>query len=376
MKIKKVTLGLSIAALSSYLIAAIIFFSSNFSYVEAKEFKINQEKNVEITGVENVNISSISTDIKIKTDDIDKIEVLFAGTLNTNTDDAKPKLIVEKKGDTVNIFIKRQKKTHFGFFNYSVTSDLKLTVVLPTTISGIVKIKSISGDIKFKDLKYNKIILKTVSGDMKFENLMSKDVTISSTSGDVSGEIIKGDNVEANSTSGDFNFTEIICKDFEFSTTSGNLEAKNIVTNDISISTVSGDISVNEVNAEKFSGSSVTGDLNFRKLFCKNIDGSAVSADISLGKCKGDISFSSVSGDITGEVLSFSKTIKLSTTSGDISLNLPEDVRFSFKAYSRGDIEYNTGGKSINSERKLILPCDDCSKHVSLSSTSGEIIIK
>lgn len=375
MKIKKLTLSLSVAALGSYLIAGVIFFTSNFTYVQAKTFNVDQQKEASLSGIKLIDLSTISADIKIKNDDSDKIQLHYTGEIKTNSNMEEPKLIVEKDGSTLTIKIERKKKTKFGFFNGNYTSNLKLLVNLPNNYKGDFNLNSVSGDIKFQELNLEKFKLRTVSGDMVFAKVSANKIKINSTSGDVSCEYLKADDISIGTTSGDIELIEGDCKTFVFHTTSGNLEMEKLTSETAKVSSTSGDIEIKHGETNSFSGNSVSGDLKLQNVSSKGVSARTTSGDISFGNCSGDVNCSSVSGDVYGDISSFNKEVGISTTSGDISLKV-KDGKFSFEARTRGEIIYKVGGKSISSDKKLILNCEDCDKEISLHSVSGDITVK
>ncbi len=377
MNLKKITYGLSLTAFISYSLAALIFFSGNVFKAEAKTFEINQVKKVSAEGLQSLKVITTSADIKLKVDDVEKVSVKFTGSVKTNGDFKEPELLVEKKGDELTIKIKRYKKKRFIFINYNYSSNLKLVVVFPKTINKKLLVSSVSGDVEFNKVKFNKVSIDTTSGDILFDSILAKKILLDTVSGDIKGELISGGNFSIESTSGDVLIEtvkglEIIC-----STVSGCYSFDNVeVTGLVKIDSTSGDYKFGKVVSKNLRGNSISGEIEFNGLKTKVAEIDLVSGDVALGNFSGDLNVSTTSGDVNGTVSGFEKKINISTTSGDISLKMDTTDKFSFNAKSRGGIEYSYNGQSISSEHKLNLNCDMCTKTVSLKSVSGEISLK
>ena len=164
----------------------------------------------------------------------------------------------------------------------------------------------------------------------------------------------------------------------------------------LKIETVSSDTSVSNLKVDKFSFGAVSGDFKGESLFASDLKINSISGDISLRDYTGNINVDVVSGDIalvdgsqndnievvkvSGDVYieqEDSSNMNISSTSGDIEINLSEDAQFYLKAKAiSGHIENRFPIKIISSGRRElegIVGSDE--KEIIVSTTSGDIDI-
>lgn len=133
--------------------------------------------------------------------------------------------------------------------------------------------------IRFKKRKFfssrkNGLILVEIPKDRKLGN-----VKVSTTSGDILIPLIKTQDFQLNTVSGDCEFDTIEANTMVCSVVSGDIEGKNMKADEIRLDTISGDIEVEYVT-------------------CRNLKVDAVSGDVKIDEAEGNISSTSVSGDV------------------------------------------------------------------------------
>lgn len=142
--------------------------------------------------------------------------------------------------------------------------------------------ESTSADVTVTGLTAQKARLHTVSGEVNASQCSFKDLRLESTSGNFQTEDVTVEKAEASSTSGEINLFGKYA------------EARANVT--------SGDVRINAQGLEVFSGGSVSGELNVKSdTFPQQFDMSTTSGDVSLTIPDGEgftVTFSSVSGKL------------------------------------------------------------------------------
>ncbi|MDI6452772.1 DUF4097 family beta strand repeat-containing protein [Peloplasma aerotolerans] len=227
---------------------------------------------------------SISVFVKLVSEDVvyqpssnEKINVLYKGT--KNLDD------YEIKYENSELIIEAPKQVGF-FFMRTSSSDASLIVEVPKTLDFIqLRHKSVSSDVKVKDLNV-------------------KSFELSSTSGDIEVEGAKFGQTKWNTVSGDIQVKNAVIDILNSSQVSGDLALHQVkFTGDIKLNTVSGDVDAEDTTCETCDYSSVSGDLKGREFYPKAVMLKSVSGDIKISnKEVTDIKVirkSSVSGKIS-----------------------------------------------------------------------------
>ena len=167
-----------------------------------------------------------------------------------------------------------------------------LTVSVPAKFMGAVSASTVSGDITMSNLGLSEaLVVSTTSGEIGLKDIVaSGQSSVSSVSGNIE--------LEKMNINGDLNL----------GTTSGST--------DVSSTQIAGNMSVKSISGdEKAVKTSVKGNVIF-----KNTSGDVEFKDLSGN----DISISTISGKVSGNILGDSKdyTIKATTVSGDKNLPL------------------------------------------------------
>lgn len=206
-----------------------------FGHRNLTTVNINEQKNVESTGFDNIKVVSTFIDVQIKSEDRDDIYIDYQGKLRSNV---VPTLEVEENGNTLNIELQSIGNS------YTITeSNVVLEVTLPKSFNGNLESHSSSGDISIKGITADDYEINASSGDIILDNRNNYgNYQISTNSGHVEISLPNKSNYTINGSSSSGRYTpskdmdvRINSKgDFEAST--GNGEKS------IDITTSSGDV--------------------------------------------------------------------------------------------------------------------------------------
>lgn len=219
------------------------------------------------------------------------------------TPDEKQLSAIEQRGTT--LFIEGPKRSFLSFSLFvSSSPDSYTEICLPENLLSSLRVQTVSGDIRstvsFTDC--DDLSVSTTSGDIFFPALEGESLTLSSTSGNIGLERVSGEKLNISTTSGDIQL-ERLEGNASLSGTSSNVAIGN-ASGSIDISTVSGDIRLDSLNAA-FRFNTTSGEIT-------------VSDGTGWGRA------TTVSGDIRISLAELTDGLTLSTTSGDVSLALPE----------------------------------------------------
>jgi DUF4097 and DUF4098 domain-containing protein YvlB len=121
----------------------------------------------------------------------------------------------------------------------------------------------------------------------------------------------------------------------------------------VNASSVSGDVSISGAHGD-VSGGSVSGDVHMDHLHATSVRANTVSGDVDVRidelTGRGDLSFHSVSGDVTLEVpQGFAADLSMSTVSGDVDSDFPMTLGGSGRVGRRSlDAKIGGGGRHLD----------------------------
>ncbi len=178
---------------------------------------------------------------------------------------------------------------------------------------------SVSGDIHFPGIAASKAEGSTVSGCILIDSLAAKRNSFSVISGDVTFKQSKGE-LALSSTSGNIWLNDQQ-GDLDISTVSGDITLAKVSGN-MNLSTTSGEIRLQEGKG-RLETDSISGDARIGSL-----EGaftmSATSGELVIDEGKGYGNAETVSGDVQLFLEALEGDLYVSTTSGNVSLKLPE----------------------------------------------------
>lgn len=275
MNLQKLAILLIIVFVGAAVAAGAIFFAQyGFNFSSNEMFsgdikggvKVDEEKAENLQGLSSISAETDSIGINVIPTDSDQVKAHFYGTYKSSSPDYKPEMTVEKSSGSLRI------KANFkpGIMVFGFNSNLKLDVYVPKQYAGELKTASVSGEITADGLSLDRFISKTTSGSLNAERISAKVVEIDTTSGETK-------------INGTYN-------SFKFNSVSGSLTSESLSSKETSIGTTSGEI---------------------------NVSGTP-----------GDLKASTISGSIVLEYADYSNKIDIETTSGEVSIKLPDSAGF------------------------------------------------
>ena len=224
---KKTIIWLSVVMVVSFLLSAVFFFNSgafdfNYGYVTGTNAKtllgevnnftllkfsgssctntnINQTISKSLGDISNLQISSLSTDVLIKSENVS------VATFNLFGTGCNHELVQSQNGSDFGVSINYP--TFNSWFS-GIGTNLKLEIILPLNYSGNLEINSVSGDISSMKLNLSSCSLTSVSGTMKLNNLYCQNEYLKTTSGDI--KLNNGSLENIKTISGDVNLQNVI----------------------------------------------------------------------------------------------------------------------------------------------------------------------
>ena len=268
------------AVAAATLLAGCSFGSTTYAhYANADKYVAG---NQEITEkIDRIDIDYISGDIKLLTEDTDKVTITETAKIEL---DADRQVHTWVEGSTLHVrYCAADKRLDLN------NLDKRLEIIIP-------------GDVIYSDVNIN-----LTSGDLETGNIKAESINLDSTSGD---RVVncEAETITINATSGNLDLTQSgKSDDISIDATSGSLnikldEAKNLIVN-----STSGTLKVEAESVEKIDADSSSGSKTF---ILANVPEST-----TVNATSGDVTFSLPSD------AGFSAVIN--TTSGDVRSNIP-----------------------------------------------------
>jgi len=228
------------------LLSVVMYFGIKNGNFKTEKSKLLLSETYAINDVENIDITSTSSDVKILKSEDDNIYVKIYSS-------KKDKVSSELDGSTLNIVSKS--KSTFCFFCF--TSNKRIEISIPEYYSGKINVDTKSGDTTAVSLEDASINISAKSGDVKLNTI--KNVKIHLTSGDV--EIKNSQNTNIKATSGDIELGSVTGK-LTINVTSGDIEIDTFdIKADSSIKATSGDVSIDNVSNAYIETKVTSGDV-------------------------------------------------------------------------------------------------------------------
>lgn len=205
-------------------------------------------------------------------------KLYFKGVIEGRGDEGDFEIITDLDGDRLEIVVKSRTRN----WNWNKISRSRLDLKIPAGTK--IYVESSSGDTYGRSLSGAEIEIEATSGDIDLSDI-SADVRVVVTSGDVEIEDMTG-RLEVESTSGDVNLDDI----------DGNIRTR-----------------------------STSGDLEIRQ-FSGDIQSRSTSGEITVSRGKGALSLRSTSGNIEGYDLEITDDLYLQASSGEIEIELVNDM--------------------------------------------------
>lgn len=336
------------------------------------ELKLVNKQKISLADITTIDIDYYSEDINFYTSDTNEL-ILKEYRTNYSEDDELSKITV---GDG-KIYIKGPKpksKSHFvpfGIFNYYSRID----IYLPTEYAGSLFVSTSSGDINSDNIfKLVQFKLSCTSGDIRMNEVYTEDIDVSSSSGEITLQVAEGKR-QISSTSGNIKVYGG-SGDSNFSASSGEVTIKN-ASGVLKVDTTSGNIEIADSNGEKNIEAS-SGEISITNS-SGVVQVSSSSGDVRISALDGGGNISTTSGKVLYELKDVNDDIDIETSSGDVTLEIPDMVNFDFTAdTSSGDIRtFFDDALSFNKDgdRASGTVGENPDKTIEISTTSGEITV-
>ncbi|NLW22545.1 MAG: DUF4097 domain-containing protein [Tissierellia bacterium] len=257
--------------------------------------KIDEKRTANINGINKIDIEASIADINIVSEDRENISLYYYGDISTHintnleTKTIGDKLIIEAK--TKNL------KSNFN----STNIDLHLDIIIPSTYTDNLNIKSDLGSIHIEDLELNKLYVMGELGNINIKNTYVVELDASSSLGKISIE-------------------DVYSKENKLVTDLGSISVKN-VTGDLEVKTDLGRIELeyhelsSNINAKSNSG-------NIEIILPKKSN-FTLDANTGLGSIDTNFPLDTMEKSntkVTGKVGSGANGITLSVDLGSISI--------------------------------------------------------
>lgn len=181
--------------------------SSGFGLSFGGRRTFDERKSLAVTGVDLIDVSSITAQVTVNYGDVEEITAHFWGEASLVSGFPVPALSVEVIGRTAKIEVEPRNILGFrmGF------SNLKLDVVLPYSYSSDLKVESVSGGIVLGDFTGGSVDIDDVSGRLELGDMdLSGSLSVNLISGSIdAGRVTAADSLSAKTVSGAIEFEEI-----------------------------------------------------------------------------------------------------------------------------------------------------------------------
>ncbi len=243
---------------------------------------VEQAEQMPIGDADQIDVSTVVSEIHVYESDDDTVKARFYGSYYGRRQE--PKLIMERTGSSIKAMV-QYSTLNVGF----VTSNLKLDLYIPKSYHGGLAAHTTSGDIVASDWSFSSVDMTSVSGDFTLSGIETERIELSTTSGKMDCDALKAD----------------------------------------------------EMNC-----SSVSGDVMVRDGAIGSVMANTTSGEVSISGLSGGADIGTVSGSISIIADKLSDDYKLSTTSGDVIVKLPEQAQFV--------LGYDTTSGSYQSDFKMV----------------------
>ena len=209
---------------------------------------------------------------------------------------------------------------------------------------------------------FDEVNIEVSSGEINVERILSAKsrIYLGSSSGDIESE--KGlfaDNVIVKTTSGDIELYNIDADDFKAESTSGDIEIKKFTGGTGSVKATSGEIKIEDFASEYAEFVSSSGSISVKKLDCDYFDAANTSGGVLLELKNAPIASS-----------------KVECTSGDIDIYVPMRAKFSVDAScSSGTFRDKFNNNRMTPRDIYHMDYNGGGSTIKLQTTSGDITL-
>lgn len=207
----------------------------------ADTIEVFNDKNIDGEEIDEVSISTSSTDIQVEPNESNQIIIKWGGK-TTQKEWKKYRLTTNINGDKLEI--KLDKSNPFSFsFEMTGVRDINLQVYLPRKIYNSLEVHSSSGEMLIQTMEAKYTDVGASSGSIKLTEIKSEVLEASVSSGEIYIYKSEFNDATTSTSSGDIYIEENRIKQINAKSSSGNIEINNeMLTGDIIAKTSSGDV--------------------------------------------------------------------------------------------------------------------------------------
>lgn len=286
-----------------------------FSDIFGSGIDINESEDLNLDDVSTLVVDCVSGDIDVIQSS--KARVTLIGNIWPSQKESEY-LKVYKDGDTLTVKFDAKSKP-FGF----MSTDIDMTVYLPSDSNLTVKVISASGDVEVSGLDFEDLSVNSTSGSTTVSNCKGNGLSLDKSSGDTNVENAEFKTLSIDSTSGDIEVVNTPA-DIILDSTSGNTDLSDI-SGSVDLRSTSGrvSVSVDGTNPEAININSTSGDV---RVYMDSGAEFELSAKATSGNINTDFEITvkgtgnDFSKSIDGKSGNGGNFISIRTISGDIDL--------------------------------------------------------
>jgi len=316
---RKIVLVLVLVMVVSFAGGAVVMFATGGIMKNGVvSQKLDQERILALEGINDLRVESSSTRVNIIPSTSAELRAHLNGEFSSTREDYYPELSVTETGSRVTIKLQWPSGGVIGYYS----SDIKLDIYLPAAYNKNLELSTSSANVEASGFNLQNFSASLVSGRVKLEDISAKEFSVST-------------------SSGNGNLKNITSQELQYKSVSGDLTAEQMNTTTLTIDTSSGHYALKDVESSSTDIRSVSGNITGTAFASEKTEVQSSSGRISLQGRLGDVTAVAVSGSITLAYNDFANSVMVSTSLGDVRLELPAAAEF--------DLEYKTSsGKWSN----------------------------
>lgn len=282
----------------------------------AGSYNVDESSNLDLNGITAIRVDCASAHINLV--ESNEPKAALKGTI-ISPFEQKNRLTVTKQGSTLNV------KVEQNFFMFCLFCDVNLTVYLPKDSNLNASVYCSSGDIDITGLQFDNLVVSRSSGNFKIENCIAASLDSDASSGDTYITSSSLGSIDTLCHSGNTTISDTTGT-MRVRATSGNIDIKG-AEGSLDVGCTSGDVSIDMAGA---SIPPVTVDVtsgNMRFFVARdaafdlaaNVTSGDITSDINV-TISGTLPHTFVGENVSGICNGGGEMVKLSATSGDISI--------------------------------------------------------
>lgn len=283
-------------------------------------YNVSDKKTVNGENIEEVEIDSSSSDVKVVPTDEKEISIELSGKVSKKLK-RKLQLDVVERGNKLEVALKGENQLKFNIGVLIV--DTNINVYLPEKVYQSIKVETSSGSNEIDSLKAKELSLRTSSGDLLARDSAAEDTfIIQSSSGEADLKNNKANIFDVKVSSGSLYAVDLDGKESTFHSSSGEISLKNVI-GEIVAEASSGEIIIdNEETTGNMYTETSSGDVSVA--FDKKPTSLAI--DFKGNSGEGNVEIKGLKYDeksednIIGQIGSGQYKLKVRTSSGDFEL--------------------------------------------------------